>query len=42
MASFSSIFYIGILLFGCFYIFGVAACIFFSANDPWHFGNFMN
>jgi voltage-gated sodium channel len=39
MASFNSIFYIGILLFGCFYIFGVAACIFFAANDPWHFGN---
>jgi Ca2+-binding EF-hand superfamily protein len=37
--SFSSIFYIGILLFGSFYIFAVASCIFFAKNDPWHFGN---
>jgi voltage-gated sodium channel len=37
--SFSSIMYIGILLFGSFYLFAVASCIFFARNDPWHFGN---
>jgi hypothetical protein len=37
--SFSSIMYIGILLFSSFYLFAVASCIFFARNDPWHFGN---
>eukprot|EP00935_MAST-01C_sp_MAST-1C-sp1_P000434 g434.t1 len=37
--SFASITYIAAILVLVFYVFGVAGCIFFAANDPWHFGN---
>jgi len=37
-----SIVYIMILLFLVFYLYAIAGIIFFSANDPWHYGNLWN
>ena len=35
-----AIFFIACLLFLVFYLYGIAAIVLFSENDPWHFGNF--
>ena len=33
----SSMWFIGVILFLVFYVFGIAAVVLFSKNDPWHF-----
>ena len=33
-----AIFFIACLLFLVFYLYGIAAIVLFSENDPWHFG----
>ncbi len=39
MMGVSSIGYIGVILFIFFYFFAIIGMIFFSQNDPWHFGS---